>query len=95
MRLFIGLDIEEAIRERIQRFIQGVLECAPNARWLRPESLHVTLKFIGEKPSPLLEGIKQALFQVHTDVFFGSASSLAPNWPAWPKRLTRRCLPLV
>jgi 2'-5' RNA ligase len=67
MRLFIGLDIEEAIRERIQHFIEGVQEFAPNARWLRPESLHVTLKFIGEKPSPLLEGIKQALFQVHTN----------------------------
>ncbi len=61
MRLFIALDIEVAIRERIARFLEGVRGFAPDARWVRPESLHVTLKFIGEKPASEVEGIKQAL----------------------------------
>jgi RNA 2',3'-cyclic 3'-phosphodiesterase len=61
MRLFVALDIDESIRQRIERFMEGVREFASEARWVRPESLHVTLKFIGEKPEDSLEAIKQAL----------------------------------
>ena len=59
MRVFIALDIEEAIRERIARYLDGVREFAPEARWVRPESIHVTLKFIGEKPVDVVEEIKR------------------------------------
>lgn len=61
MRLFIALDIDDAIRERITRFLDGVSALAPDARWAKPESLHVTLKFIGEQPEAAVERIKQAL----------------------------------
>ena len=61
MRLFLALDIPDAIRERIARFIEGVSGFAPDARWAKPESLHVTLKFIGEQPDSAVEQIKQAL----------------------------------
>jgi 2'-5' RNA ligase len=61
MRIFIALDIDDSIRQRFERFLEGVREFAPNARWVRPESLHVTLKFIGEKPPEAVERIKQAL----------------------------------
>ena len=61
MRLFIALDIDEAIRERITRFVEGVAGFAPDARWMKPESLHVTLKFIGEQPGAAVERIKNAL----------------------------------
>ena len=61
MRIFIALDIDDAIRERIQRFMEGVRDLVPDARWVRPESLHITLKFIGEKPLEAIEEIKTAL----------------------------------
>ena len=61
MRVFIALDIDDAIRERIQRFMDGVRGFAPDARWVRAEALHVTLKFIGEKPADSVGQIKQAL----------------------------------
>jgi|SRR5579863_503601 len=61
MRLFIALDIDDGIRERIARFVDGVSGFAPDARWAKPESLHVTLKFIGEQPEPMVEEIKRAL----------------------------------
>ena len=61
MRLFIALNIDDAIRERISRFMDGVREFAPDARWVQPESLHVTLKFIGENPLEAVDQIKQAL----------------------------------
>lgn len=61
MRLFIALDIDDAIRERIARFIEGVTGFAPEVRWANSKSLHVTLKFIGEQSEPAGEHIKAAL----------------------------------
>ena len=67
MRTFIALDIDNAIRERIERFLEGVSGFAPDARWVRPESLHITLKFIGEKAVEKVEEIKQALSAIQAD----------------------------
>ena len=69
MRIFIALDIDDTIRERIQRFMEGVRGFAPGARWVRPESLHVTLKFIGEKPAESVEEIKRTLTTVQSSSF--------------------------
>ncbi len=69
MRLFVALDLNDAVRERIARFIEGVAGFAPDARWVRPESLHVTLKFIGEKPPEILDQLKTALSSVLGEPF--------------------------
>lgn len=69
MRLFIALDIDDSIRERIQRFLEGVRAFAPDARWVRPESLHVTLKFIGEQPSEVMDRMKESLSHIHSAAF--------------------------
>ncbi len=69
MRLFIALDIDEAICERIQLFMSGVSGFAPEARWVKPESLHVTLKFVGEKPAETVDTIKKALSAVQAPPF--------------------------
>jgi RNA 2',3'-cyclic 3'-phosphodiesterase len=61
MRLFIALDIDDAVRERIALFLEGIRGFAPGARWVRSESLHVTLKFIGEKLPEAVEQIKSSL----------------------------------
>jgi 2'-5' RNA ligase len=64
MRIFVALDLTSEIRQRLERFVDGVENFAPEARWVRPESLHVTLKFIGEKNPESVEIIKQALSAV-------------------------------
>jgi 2'-5' RNA ligase len=64
MRIFVALDIDDGIRERIVRFVDGVSGFAPDARWVRPESLHVTLKFVGEQSEEAVGRIKQALASV-------------------------------
>jgi RNA 2',3'-cyclic 3'-phosphodiesterase len=64
MRIFIALDLDDSIRERIDRFMEGVRGFAPDARWVRHESLHITLKFIGEKPAETIDDIKRALAAV-------------------------------
>ena len=69
MRLFVALDIDDAVRSRIARFLDGVRGFAPDARWARPESLHVTLKFIGERPEEAAENIKRALETIEAGRF--------------------------
>ena len=57
MRIFVGVDLDSEIRARIERFVEGVRGFAPDARWARPESLHITLKFIGEQTAAQVEAI--------------------------------------
>jgi 2'-5' RNA ligase len=64
MRLFVALDIEEAIRERMGGFVGELRTLAPNLRWVSPESLHITLKFIGEQPESKMSAIEAALAKV-------------------------------
>jgi 2'-5' RNA ligase len=64
MRIFIGIDLEPEVRERISRFLEGVGNFAPDARWVRPESLHITLKFIGEQTPERVEAIAKRLRRV-------------------------------
>ncbi len=69
MRLFVAIDPEDAIRERIARFLESMKVSAPDARWVQPESLHVTLKFIGERQEAEVESIKAALEMVRASAF--------------------------
>jgi len=59
MRLFVALDLDPEIRRAIATLIDGLRGFAPEARWVSPTSLHLTLKFIGE--SNRIEEIRKAL----------------------------------
>ena len=89
MRLFVALDIDDPIRERMARFVEGLRNFAPDARWAKEESLHVTLKFIGEQAESSVDRIKQALAATagrSTDIvfrgygFFPTARSARVFW---------------
>jgi RNA 2',3'-cyclic 3'-phosphodiesterase len=69
MRVFVGLDMDAGIRERMTRYLEGVRGFAPEARWVKPESFHVTLKFIGEQKDELVEEIKRELATVRAQSF--------------------------
>ena len=69
MRLFVALDLDDNVRGRIALFLDGVREFAPDVRWVRPESLHLTLKFIGEKSEDDVEKIKRVLATIAADTF--------------------------
>lgn len=66
MRLFVALDIEPAIHAEIARFLATLKARVSEVRWVRPESLHVTLKFIGEVREDKAAQIKKALADVRT-----------------------------
>ena len=69
MRIFVGLDIPEEIRAAIARYTDGLRNFAPDVRWVRPESFHVTLKFIGEQKLERVDQIKRELAAVKAAPF--------------------------
>ncbi len=53
IRLFFGLELPHELRLRIGALAGGI----DGARWVAPEDLHVTLRFIGEVDEPAMEDI--------------------------------------
>jgi 2'-5' RNA ligase len=69
MRIFVALDLDEDIRKRIQQLVDEVRHFAPAARWASAESLHITLKFIGEKPESLVKLVESTLSSISVKPF--------------------------
>ncbi len=67
MRLFVALEIPSAVRENLAGLLKSLSAVSPQTRWVRPENLHVTLKFIGEMPEAKLASIRTALVGVRSD----------------------------
>jgi RNA 2',3'-cyclic 3'-phosphodiesterase len=69
MRLFVALEIPLKVREELASLIKNLREAAdPSLRsrpkWVRPENLHLTLKFIGEVADGKVDAICGALVSV-------------------------------
>jgi 2'-5' RNA ligase len=67
MRLFVALDLSEAVRAEIIKFRDAMRGEFPSARWARSEGIHVTLKFIGEVAEERIARIEDALNAVQSD----------------------------
>jgi len=59
VRLFVALEIPDEVRRALGEIIARLQKTGRGARWVRPEGIHVTLKFIGEWEN--LPGIQAAL----------------------------------
>lgn len=56
-RLFIAVDLPEEIRENLGAMSFGI----PGAKWVAPEQLHLTVRFIGDVDGALFRDIKEGL----------------------------------
>src|SRR5580704_11980472 len=64
MRLFVALGLPEGVRQGLRDLVGSLSKACPSARWIRPESMHITLKFIGHVPDEKLDPIAQALRKI-------------------------------
>lgn len=66
MRLFVALEIPWSVRENLATAIEQMRAIDARAKWVRPENLHVTLKFLGEAPPEKLGALRAALSAVRS-----------------------------
>jgi RNA 2',3'-cyclic 3'-phosphodiesterase len=69
VRLFVALEIPAAVRDNLAALINELRAADASssknkARWVRPENLHVTLKFIGNVDAGKIDPIRDALAEV-------------------------------
>ena len=85
MRLFVALPLPELVRDGLRMLGNGL----PGARWVPPENLHLTLRFIGEVDGRDARDIDDALAAIRMPAFalklagvgvFGEGRKLRSVW---------------
>src|ERR1700747_1970385 len=70
MRLFVALDLREDVRCALGDLMAKLKPLSPDARWVRREGMHVTLKFIGHAvetgDAAKLDAVRAALAAVRS-----------------------------
>lgn len=61
MRLFIAIDIPEAIKDSVVRAVESVRSTGADVRWVAQAGMHLTLKFLGEVDDKGVDEIKTSL----------------------------------
>jgi len=61
MRVFIAIDLPEQVRAQLAEVERQLRSTTNSARWVAAESIHVTLKFIGEVSEKKLQSIDEAI----------------------------------
>jgi len=74
IRSFVAIDVAPPVLKALQELREQLLRVKADVRWVRPEGLHATLKFLGYVEAPHLEKVQatlaaavrtQAALQVH------------------------------
>ena len=66
MRLFVALDLTDAVRAAIAELLAGLKPTTGAVRWVQPDVLHLTVKFIGHLGEEKLPALREALARVGT-----------------------------
>jgi 2'-5' RNA ligase len=91
MRLFVAVDLEEPVRQKIAELIGSFRRQDFDVKWVETGNLHITLKFLGEVGEEVVKDIawrvEQALESVHTFRisieglgYFGSPNFIRVLW---------------
>jgi 2'-5' RNA ligase len=66
MRLFVAFEIPNETREALAGLIARLKPKCSSARWVQPEGMHLTLKFIGHTSADNVPAIRKALSSVRS-----------------------------
>ncbi len=60
-RAFFASEIPAAVKNRLREESSKLRDRLPRARWVRPQGLHLTLKFLGEHPLETIRNLAEQL----------------------------------
>jgi 2'-5' RNA ligase len=61
MRVFLGLDLDSSVREKLEALERELRPLTRRARWVRPDGLHLTLRFFGESSAETVDSLAARL----------------------------------
>lgn len=61
IRSFISVELPPKIKNELKRLLEHFKGLAGKISWVRPEGIHITLKFLGDIPESQVEPIKEKL----------------------------------
>ena len=61
VRAFVALEIEERMHDCIAHLTEGLRGRLPGVRWVRPEGIHLTLRFLGQSSPAQIESLSPRL----------------------------------
>lgn len=64
IRVFVAIDLPREVRDFLGRISSNLKKAGGDVKWVRPEAIHLTLKFLGEIPRQLLAPIEAELHTV-------------------------------
>ncbi len=64
MRCFLAIEVPEALKRRIHRALEPLIQRFPELKWVKPENYHITLKFLGEVPEDFPAKSREALQRI-------------------------------
>ena len=68
IRTFIALELPPAVKTFLQEVQQELKRLKIRARWVRPESIHLTLKFLGDINPDDTDRIAEAMIRAAADI---------------------------
>lgn len=66
IRAFIAIELPEGVKFFLKELVAELRSFGGSVRWTRPESMHLTLKFLGNVKSEILADLQTALSPVFT-----------------------------
>ena len=61
MRTFIAVELPDDIRHTIAEYSESLSGVIPQVKWVAPENLHLTMKFLDEVPEGRLDPVKECV----------------------------------
>jgi 2'-5' RNA ligase len=61
VRAFVALVLDLEVRSAIEKLVASLRPRVPGARWIRPEGVHLTLRFLGDTPPARVDQLRPAL----------------------------------
>ncbi|GMT42737.1 MAG: RNA 2',3'-cyclic phosphodiesterase [bacterium] len=60
-RSFVAVKLDEELRGSMQRVTERLKSAGPYVRWVKPENLHITLKFLGNVETARMGDVEESL----------------------------------
>jgi len=85
VRAFVAIDLTPGIRERLRESQEILKQCTARLTLVNPDSIHLTLKFLGEVMTDRIPSVCDALREIREVPFGMKIGGISGNSPSRPR----------